>query len=235
MEFRILGPLEVHAESGPVRLGGTQQRGLLAILLLHRNEIIASDRLIDALWEGEPPETAAKALQVYVSQLRKLLGRERLQTMPPGYLLRLAPDELDLERFERLQQQGSLREALSLWRGPPLADFAYRRFAQAETARLEELRRHCLEERIEQDLARRAPRRAGRRAGSAGLRASAARASPGSADAQPLPLRPSGGGARGLPGGTQRPRRGARHRARAPVARPPPGHPPAGPGTRPAR
>jgi DNA-binding SARP family transcriptional activator len=91
---------------------------------------------------------------VYVSQLRKLLGRERLETQAPGYRLRVEPDELDLARFEHLRQEGKLREALALWRGPALAEFAYERFAQAEIARLEELRLVSLEERIERDLAR---------------------------------------------------------------------------------
>jgi DNA-binding SARP family transcriptional activator len=108
--------------------------------------------LIEALWEDDPPETAAKALQVYVSGLRKLIGRERLQTRAPGYLLGVVRDELDLERFRELQEGGRPAEALALWRGPPLSDFAHSRFAQAEIARLEDLYLACREERIEQDL-----------------------------------------------------------------------------------
>ena len=131
MEFRILGPLEVVDDGHALDLGGQKQRALLALLLLEANRVVSRDRLIDALWEQEPPETALKALQVYVSQLRKLLGKERLQTKAPGYLLRVEPEELDLARFQRLQGQGNLQEALSLWRGPPLAEFAYQRFAQA--------------------------------------------------------------------------------------------------------
>jgi DNA-binding SARP family transcriptional activator len=154
MDFRILGPLEVLAEGRPLELGGQKQRALLALLLLEANRVVSSERLIEALWEEEPPETAAKALQVYVSQLRKLLGRQRLETKPPGYLLRLEQDELDLARFLRLREQGELAEALALWRGPPLAEFAYQRFAQAEGARLEQLRLACLEERLELDLVR---------------------------------------------------------------------------------
>jgi DNA-binding SARP family transcriptional activator len=151
MEFRILGPLEVAENGRQVDLGGGKQRALLAILLLHANEVVSTDRLIDALWEEEPRETAQKALQVYVSQLRKALGRERLETRPPGYRLRVGEDELDLARFGRLAEERP-REALALWRGPPLAEFAYQRFAQAEIARLEELRLACLERRIEEDL-----------------------------------------------------------------------------------
>jgi DNA-binding SARP family transcriptional activator len=146
MEFRILGPLEVRGEAGPVGLGGPKQRALLAFLLLNANEVVSSDRLIDALWEEEPPATARKSLQLYVSRLRKLLGRECLQTEAAGYVLRVGADELDLERFVRLREQGRLREALSLWRGPALCDFAYQRFAQGEIARLNEARLVCVEE-----------------------------------------------------------------------------------------
>src|SRR3989440_2723152 len=154
MEFRILGPLEVISDGRALGLGGHKQRTLLALLLLQANRVVSSDRLIDALWEEEPPGTAQKALQVHVSQLRKALGRERLETKAPGYLLRVERDELDLARFERLRDEGKLDEALALWRGPPLADFAYQRFAEAEIARLEELRLACVEERVERDLAR---------------------------------------------------------------------------------
>ena len=153
MEFRILGPLDVVEGERVVDLAGAKHRALLAMLLLHANEVVSAERLIDALWEEEPPETAQKALQVYVSQLRKTLGKDRVQTKAPGYLVRVQEDELDLARFRRLVEDGSLREALLLWRGPPLAEFAYERFAQGEIARLEELRLACLEQRIEHDLA----------------------------------------------------------------------------------
>jgi DNA-binding SARP family transcriptional activator/tetratricopeptide (TPR) repeat protein len=153
MEFRLLGPLEVLDEGRPLELGGAKQRALIALLLLNANRIVSRDRLIDALWEEEPTATAQKALQVYVSQLRKLVGKDRLQTRPPGYLLRVEPEEIDLGRFQLLQKEGRLQEALSLWRGPPLSEFAYRRFAQAEIARLEELGLAVLEERIDRDLA----------------------------------------------------------------------------------
>jgi class 3 adenylate cyclase len=153
MDFRILGPLEVFEDGRALDLGGAKQRAALAMLALHANHVVAHERLIDALWDEEPPETARKALQVYVSQLRKALGRERLETTPRGYLLRLKPDELDLTRFERLYGAGKPEEALALWRGDPLADFSDQRFAEAEIARLEELRLSCLEQRIEHDLA----------------------------------------------------------------------------------
>jgi DNA-binding SARP family transcriptional activator len=152
MDFRILGPLEVLSDGLALDLGGQKQRALLALLLLEANRVVSSDRLIEALWEEKPPETASKALQVYVSQLRKLLGKERVQTKAPGYLLRLQPEEFDLARFQHLLEQGRLQEALALWRGPALAEFGYQRFAQAEIGRLEELRLACLESRIERDL-----------------------------------------------------------------------------------
>jgi DNA-binding SARP family transcriptional activator/tetratricopeptide (TPR) repeat protein len=136
-----------------VALGALKQRALLAILLLQANSVISVDRLIDALWDESPPETAQKALQVYVSGLRRALGRERLETTHPGYRLRVEPQEFDLACFDELRRQGRPAEALALWRGPPLAEFAALRFAQAEIARLEELRLSCVEERVEQDLA----------------------------------------------------------------------------------
>jgi DNA-binding SARP family transcriptional activator len=153
MEFRILGPLEVLEDGRTLELGGAKQRAVIAMLALRANRVVPQEQLIDALWDGEPPETARKALQVYVSQLRKVVGRDRLETQAPGYLLRLAPDELDLTRFERLHDSGEPERALELWRGDPLADFAERRFARSEIARLQELRLSCLEQRLEHDLA----------------------------------------------------------------------------------
>jgi predicted ATPase/DNA-binding SARP family transcriptional activator len=154
LDFRILGPLEVSSDGETVDVGGPKQRALLAMLLIEANRVVAQDRLIEALWEDEPPETAAKALQVYVSQLRKALGRDRLETRAPGYVLRIAAGELDSEQFVQLQREGRFDEALALWRGAPLSDFTYRRFAQTEVARLEEARLGCVESRIERDLER---------------------------------------------------------------------------------
>jgi DNA-binding SARP family transcriptional activator len=162
MEFRVLGPLEAYEAGKRVPIGGAKQRALLAVLLLNANRVVPRDRLIHALWEEEPPETARKALQVYVSQLRKLLGSDLLLTRPPGYLLRVEPGMLDLDRFEAVLRDAreadprtaanKLREGLALFRGRPLADFANDRFAQAEIARLEELHLVALEERIEAEL-----------------------------------------------------------------------------------
>ena len=156
MEFRILGPLEVISDGRSVDLGGAKQRALLAVLLLHPNEVVSQDRLIDALWEDSPPDTAQKALQVHISKLRTKLGTDRIVTRAPGYVIRVEPDELDADRFERLAEEGGrpqLIEALTLWRGPPLADVAHARFARQEIARLEERRLAVLEGRIEADLA----------------------------------------------------------------------------------
>jgi DNA-binding SARP family transcriptional activator len=167
MEFRILGSLEVLAAGRDVPLGGARQRAVLAILLLHRGEVVPVDRIAEELWGERPPETAIKTVQVYVSRLRKVLPQDVLATRSPGYVLGISPDELDLDRFERLVDEGRsllargqpadaserLRGALSLWRGPALADFAYESFAQTAIARLEEIRLAALELRIDADLA----------------------------------------------------------------------------------
>lgn len=167
VEFRILGPLEAHVEERSLNLGGPKQRALLALLLLQRGDAVSNDRLIDALWGETPPPAAQKTVQVYVSRLRKTLGDGLLQTHAGGYALALARDQLDSERFERMLKEGrallasgdparasaTLREALSLWRGPPLADLTYEAFAASEIARLEESRLAAHEERVEADLA----------------------------------------------------------------------------------
>ena len=163
MDFRLLGPLEVVGDDGPLPLGGTKQRSLLAMLLLHANQVVSTDRLIDALWGASPPLRCGKSIQVYVSRLRKVLADDRLVTHAPGYVLYVDPTELDLARFEQLVAEArrappesassKLREALELWRGPPLSDLAYEQFAQAEIARLEEMRLGALEQRLEADLA----------------------------------------------------------------------------------
>jgi DNA-binding SARP family transcriptional activator len=166
-EFRILGPLAVVRGDHEVELGGSKQRALLAILLLRRGEVVSVDRLVDELWGEAPPPGAAKTLQVYVSRLRRALGDGLLVRRGSGYSLELGVDAVDVERFERLIDHGrellvggdaagaarTLREALDLWRGPPLGDLADEPFARAEVARLEELRLAASEERIEAELA----------------------------------------------------------------------------------
>jgi DNA-binding SARP family transcriptional activator len=171
LEFRVLGPLEVMRGGRLVEIGGGRKRALLAALLLHANEVVSSDRLIDEVWGERAPATAPKILQGYVSQLRKVLSDEDggsvLVTKPPGYVLRLEPGQLDVEHFLALLGKGRaaladgeageaamvLREALELWRGPPLTDFAFDSFATEEIARLEELRLSAVEERVDADLA----------------------------------------------------------------------------------
>jgi DNA-binding SARP family transcriptional activator len=162
-DFRILGPLEVSDETGALLLGGLKQRAVLALLLLEPGRIVSVDRLIDALWGENPPRTATTSLQNFISQLRKTLGAEVLETKPPGYRLRVRPGELDVDRFRVLVESArgadpqtraeKLRHALALWRGPALADLAYEGFAQPHIAHLEELRLATLEERVEADLA----------------------------------------------------------------------------------
>src|SRR6266536_1538374 len=111
MEFRVLGPLEVRDGDRSLPLAGAKQRALLALLLVHANHVLSRDRLIDELWGDHPPETAVQSVQVYVSRLRKLLPPGTLLTRPPGYLLEIDPEKLDLRRFERLLADG--REALA--------------------------------------------------------------------------------------------------------------------------
>jgi predicted ATPase/DNA-binding SARP family transcriptional activator len=163
VEFRILGPLEVVAEAGVVALEAPKPRALLALLLLRANEPVSRDRLIEDLWAGRPPSTAAQSLRTYVFQLRKALGRAVIRTVPSGYELRASPESIDVHRFEDLLVEArseaplaaaaTLREALALWRGSALAEFAFEAWAQVEIARLEELRLEALEERIDADLA----------------------------------------------------------------------------------
>ena len=168
MEFGILGPLEVRSERGEVAVAGGKPAAILAVLLLHRNEPVSAERLAIALWGDEAPGGASKTVQVYVSRLRKALGDpEILITTPAGYRLALRADQLDAARFEALVRDGRqtldqgeparasemLRQALTLWRGPPLADFMSEPFAGAEISRLEEERLTALETRVEADLA----------------------------------------------------------------------------------
>jgi DNA-binding SARP family transcriptional activator len=169
IEFRVLGPLEARVGEQTLQLGGTKQRALLAALLLQANEVVTSERLAEELWGPERPRTAATALHVHVSQLRKALrtDRELLRTRPGGYMIALERDQLDLHRFEVLAEEGGralsagdavsslahLRAALDLWRGPPLADLAYEPFAQLPIMRLEELRLAAIEARVEAELA----------------------------------------------------------------------------------
>jgi DNA-binding SARP family transcriptional activator/ABC-type glycerol-3-phosphate transport system substrate-binding protein/energy-coupling factor transporter ATP-binding protein EcfA2 len=165
MDFRILGPLEVDDEGAPIPLGGRRQRTVLAALLVNANETVSTDRLVDQVWGEDPPETARRSLQAYVSRLRKLIGEERISAIAPGYRLQVDPEEADWERFteqvrvgketrrtDPRQSAGLLREALRIWRGAPFADLADEHCLQPVIARLEDQRLAALEERIEADL-----------------------------------------------------------------------------------
>src|SRR5919197_4021337 len=168
MEFRLLGPVEALRDGRPVALGGAKPRALLALLLLHANEVVSRDRLIDALWPDRAPGTAAHSLDVQISRLRKAFEPEELLlTRSGGYVLEVDREQIDVHRFERLLEEGrsaapagdpsqalgALKAALGLWRGHALSDLAYEPFAQTEIERLEELRLVALEERIEAELA----------------------------------------------------------------------------------
>ena len=162
LEFRILGSLDVISDDGPLTLGGSKQRALLALLLLNAGRVVPTDTLVDQLWGERPPRTAVTSLQNFLSQLRKLLGPDIVVTKSPGYLLRVERDRIDAFSFEELLDQArtlgpeersrKLNEALALWRGPPLADFTFEPFAQAEIRRLEGLQASALEDRIDADL-----------------------------------------------------------------------------------
>ena len=167
IEFRVLGSFEVVDRDCVLALGSPKQQALLAMLVVHRGEPVSSGRLVDELWGEQAPASAIKIVHGYVSNLRKVLGDGLLMTRGHGYLLQTEPGQLDVDRFESLVAEGRhallngdprtavarLRGALALWRGPPLADFAYEAFAQAEIARLEEQRLAVLEERLDAELA----------------------------------------------------------------------------------
>ena len=169
MDYRILGPLEALDGERRLPLGGARLRSVLALLLLHGNKALSRDVIVDQLWGDEPPATAAKVLQNCISALRKELpgGADTLRTVSGAYCLAPGPDELDRDRFERLVAEGRaalsaedysdaaelLKQALGLWRGAPLSDFAYEPFAHEEITRLEELHVAALEDRIEAELA----------------------------------------------------------------------------------
>lgn len=162
LSFRLLGSLDVGRGGRALEIGGQKQRAVLAILALNSGRVVSTDRLIDLLWGEHPPKTAVTSLQNFISQLRKTVGASVVVTKAPGYLLNVAAEQIDLNQFERLVAEArslepeargnKLREALALWRGPPLADFTFEPFAETEIARLEELRSAALEDRIEADL-----------------------------------------------------------------------------------
>src|SRR5688572_18707683 len=167
MEFRILGPLEVCAADGLVRLPGVKERALLADLLVHAGRVVSADQLIEDVWRDDPPANPANTLQGRVSALRRALGPQGaglVVTSPPGYRLTVAPDAVDATRFERLvaeadaagdrrQARGLLESALALWRGAALVEFVHQPWARAEAARFEARRLAAQEALIDLRLA----------------------------------------------------------------------------------
>jgi basic membrane lipoprotein Med (substrate-binding protein (PBP1-ABC) superfamily)/DNA-binding SARP family transcriptional activator len=163
VEYRILGPLEVTSDGRSIALGAGKQRAVLAVLVLHAGEIVSTDRLIELVWGEDPPRTAAHSVQIYVSELRKVLETPGqapvIETRSPGYLLRADPETVDARRFEGLVAEArgrlgredaagaarSLHKALDLWRGPPLPDFTYDEFARSEIQHLSALHLDALE------------------------------------------------------------------------------------------
>jgi len=168
LEYRVLGPLEATVDGQPVALGPPRHRALLVLLLAQANQVVPSTRLIDELWGEDPAPSAANILQGAVSQLRKALGKDAIETRGSGYAVRVEPDQLDVHRFERLANAGSsaletarfdeaadsLAEALALWRGEALADLTGEDAVYQVAARLEELRLTVRERLLEAELGR---------------------------------------------------------------------------------
>jgi len=168
VEFRLLGLLEVTGDDGrPIEIVRGHESALIALLLLHANEALSPERIVDELWAGAPPENGRKSVHIYVSRLRKALGPERIETTPAGYLLHVAPDELDVAQFESLAIEGRAAldrgaaedaesvfdRALALWRVAPLADYRFEAFAQPEARRLEELYAGVVADRVDARIA----------------------------------------------------------------------------------
>ena len=232
MEFRLLGPIEAVRDVRSLPLGGAKPRALLALLLLHANEVVSRDRLIEALWPGRPPGSAEHSLDVQVSRLRKAFAPdELLLTRSGGYVLEVEPDAIDSARFERLLDEGrranaagepagalrSLEPALALWRGQALAEVAYEDFARvdAETARGAPARR---DRGADRRRARARPaRHARRRARGPDREAPPARAAPRAAHARALPRRAARGGVARVLGGAEA--AGARSSGSSPARR----------------
>lgn len=167
LRFCLLGPLEVLRDGEPLALGGERQRGLLALLLLHANELVSTEQLAEQLFGADASDASIPAVRVAISRLRRILDHDALTTRPGGYLLRVDPGQLDVAEFEAIVTEGRLAlrdgdpvaaaaafsSALALFRGPPLADIALLDFVLPEARRLEELRLSAHMDRVDADLA----------------------------------------------------------------------------------
>ena len=161
-EFRLLGSLDALVDGRPVELGGSRQRAVLAVLLLHNAHVVSVDEILDAVWGERVPKTAVASLQNCISRLRRQLGHDLIETRTPGYALRANPETIDAGRFERLVVEAAdstaperfalLTDALALWRGAALADFQFEDFAQPFIGRFNALRLDAIESRIEAQL-----------------------------------------------------------------------------------
>jgi DNA-binding SARP family transcriptional activator len=170
IEFRALGALAVVVDGEEVAIGGPRQRRLLAMLLVHHDDVVSADRLADAVFDGEPTDAALTTLRSYVARTRRVIGADssdvRLITQAPGYALRTSPGSFDAVCFEQCVEEGrrqlatgdpalaavSLQSALKMWAGPAYAEFANEQWAQPEAQRLEELRLAALERLVDAEL-----------------------------------------------------------------------------------
>jgi DNA-binding SARP family transcriptional activator len=172
MKFLLLGSLEVSDDSAQIDLGGVKQRAVLGYLLLHANQVVPNSRMLNALWECQPPSTARKMVQNAVSAIRRMLAAgepdcsAKLVTHAAGYQLRVDPDDVDMYQFRRLVHKGRdavagdmpasgtllLREALGLWRGHALADLVESGTTWSELSAIEDERLTALEDCFDAEL-----------------------------------------------------------------------------------
>ena len=242
LDFRVLGPLEIAGADGSAPLPQGKLRAALAVLLIHANEVVTTDRLIEQVWGEHRPATATKSVHVYISQLRRSLGADAIVTRPPGYELRLEPGQLDLYRFERLRQEAAhaepataaakLHEALGLVARAAVCGLHLRRVRAGDDRSSRRVAPGDVGGAHRGRSQVGTPRGAGARARDARTGASAARADPRRADARALPLGPASRSARGLPERASRARRRARDRARPGPPRTRARHPDSGVRTR---
>ena len=248
VDFQILGPVRVLRAGTDIGVGGMRRKALLALLIIHRGEVVAADRIADVIWDGRPPAGAIGTVQSHVSHLRRALGADArmVVTRPPGYVLDVAAGSVDACRFEESAERGrslamggdhvpalaSYDVALALWRGPPLADLGGLEFAERETARLEQVRLSVVELPRRHDLGARRARLGRCPAHGAGRRASPAGAVGGPAHGGAVPRGSPSGCAPSIRSGADQAARRARARTGRRPPRAPRLHPPAPTGAR---